>query len=286
MLVNLNEVLPAAKKGKYAVGLFNTVCLEMAEGVIAAAEESRSPVIIGTAEVLLPSSELEQLSYLILPLAKKASVPVVVHFDHGLTEKRIKQAIDLGFSSIMYDCSTLSYEDNIKAVAEIVKFAHARDITVEGELGHVGLNPSGDEESADSNIYTEPEQAVDFVSRTGVDALAVAIGTSHGAYKKKPKLDFNRLREIAGMVSVPLVLHGGSGLSDDDFRNSVNDGIAKVNIFTDINNACVKASYDQYAEALSQGKILGQTDVMRGMVEAVKAETLKKMRLFGSTGRA
>ncbi|MFA6947499.1 MAG: class II fructose-bisphosphate aldolase [Eubacteriales bacterium] len=287
MLCNLNDVLYDAKKNKYAVGLFNTVCLEMAEGVIAAAEETRSPVIIGTAEVLLPFSELEQLSYLILPLAKKASVPVVVHFDHGLTTKRIYQAMELGFSSIMYDCSTLSYEANIDELRRVVADAHSRGVSVEGELGHVGANDAehGGETDSDSSIYTQPEQAVDFVRRTGVDALAVAIGTAHGAYKKKPKLDFIRLAEIAEAVSVPLVLHGGSGLSDDDFRRSVAGGIAKVNIFTDINNACAAASYNTYAQALGQGKTLGQTDVMRAMVAAVKAETEKKMTLFGSCGR-
>lgn len=283
MLVTLNDVLADAKKNKYGVGLFNTVNLEMAKGVISAAEELRSPVIIGTAEVLLPYASLEELAYFLLPMAKKATVPVVLHFDHGLTAEKITEALKLGFSSVMYDCSTAGYEDNIKKVADMVKIAKMFGATVEGELGHVGANDSGAAEgsgSGDHSIYTEPEQAKDFVERTGVDALAVAIGTAHGAYKEKPKLDIERLKEIANTVSVPLVLHGGSGLSDKDFRNCVENGISKVNIFTDINCAEVDSVISNYKKGC------GMTDVMCGCVDAVKQATMKKMKIFGSDGRA
>lgn len=281
MLVTLNEVLRDAKKNRYAVGLFNTVNLEMAKGVLAAAEEVRAPVIIGTAEVLLPYAELEDLSYFLLPLAKKSSVPVVLHFDHGLTEVRVKQAISLGFSSVMYDCSTLDFSGNCHAVAELTAYAHSRGVTVEGELGHVGANDSCSEGEGqdDYSLYTEPEDARRFAESTGVDALAVSIGTAHGTYKSKPRLDFERLAAIASLVEAPLVLHGGSGLSDEDFRRAIQNGIAKVNIFTDINTAQAKAAYDAYVPGT------GMTELMPEMSRAVKQATLEKMRLFGCAGR-
>lgn len=276
MLVTLREVLKDAQEKKYGVGLFNTINLEMAKGVLAAAEELKSPVIIGTAEVLLPYASLEELAYFLVPMAKKASVPVVLHYDHGLTDKKIVEAMRLGFSSIMYDCSTDTYENNIARVAQMVKIADMFGASVEGELGHVGAN---DESAGDDSIYTEPEQARDFAQRTGVDALAVAIGTAHGAYKEKPRLDIGRLAEISRTVPVPLVLHGGSGLSDEDFKNCVANGISKINIFTDINCAAAKAAHDFYKEGC------GLTDIQNQITEAVKQETMKKMRIFGSAGR-
>ena len=275
MLVTLREVLKDAQANHYGVGLFNTVSLEMAKGVLAAAEELKSPVIIGTAEVLLPTASLEELAYFLLPMAKKASVPVVLHYDHGLTEEKILEALKLGFSSIMYDCSTDSYENNVSRVAGMVKIARLFGASVEGELGHVGANASSD----DGSIYTQPEEALDFVRRTGVDALAVAIGTAHGAYKEKPKLDIHRLSQIARTVSTPLVLHGGSGLSDEDFRNCVANGIAKINIFTDINCAAARAAHHNWREGC------GLTDLQNQITEAVKEETIRKMRVFGSAGR-
>ncbi len=275
MLVNFKEVLADAKKNNYGVGLFNTVNLEMAKGVLAAAEELRAPVIIGSAEVLLNCSELQELADMLKPMAERASVPVVLHLDHGLTEARVKEAIKLGFTSVMYDCSSKPYEENKKFLADIVKLAHANNITVEGELGHVGSNAN----SADHNIYTDPIQAKEFAEETGVDALAVAIGTAHGVYKEKPVLDIQRLREIASVVDVPLVLHGGSGLTDDDFRNVIANGISKVNIFTDINTALCKYIHDNWTENL------GHTKLMPGAIEAVKQVVMNKIRLFGSDGR-
>lgn len=282
MLVTLSEVLKDAQKNRYAIGLFNTVNLEMAKGVLSAAEEARSPVIIGTAEVLLPYASLDELAPLLVSMAKRATVPVVLHYDHGLTQHCILRAIALGFSSVMYDCSTKSYQENRIAVKDMVNYAHSNGVSVEAELGHVGANDqSAEGESKDDHsIYTEPAQAKEFAEATGVDALAIAIGTAHGAYKSTPKLDFNRLKEIRSIVSTPLVLHGGSGLSDDDFRKAVSNGIAKVNIFTDINNACAKAAYDCYKEGC------GMTDLMPSITKAVKEATLTKMRLFGSADHA
>ena len=277
MLVNLDAVLKDAQKGHYAVGLFNTTDTDMLEAVISAAEEMRSPVIIGTAEVLLPYGELKLIGPAMVAAAKRASVPVVVHFDHGLTRERCVEAIDLGFSSIMFDGSAGDNEENLKNTAEIVRYAHERGITVEGEIGHVGEAATND--GAVSDMYTTPQEAVEFVEATGVDALAIAIGTAHGAYKEKPKLDIPRLKEIRAALDTPLVLHGGSGLSDDDFKNTIREGIAKVNIFTDL---CV-AGNEGASEGLSKG--LSYLEIRNLKVEKIKAAACRKMELFGSAGK-
>lgn len=279
MLVRLDEVLKDARKNRYAVGLFNTVNLEMARGVIGAAEEAHSPVIIGTAEILLPYGPMEELSYLLVPMAQKAKVPVVLHYDHGLTEAMVKQAVKLGFSSVMYDCSALDYRSNIEACREMSRYVHSMGVSIEGELGHVGAN-DGLGEDGDASIYTDPIQAKEYIEETGVDALAVAIGTAHGAYKTTPKLDIGRLAEISAAVETPLVLHGGSGLSKEDFKNCIREGISKVNIFTDLNEACAKAAAENYTSSK------GMTDLIPSMVEAVRRVTLEKMEIFGSVGRA
>ena len=285
MLVNMNQVLLPAKRQKYAVGLFNAVNLELARGIIAAAESSRSPVIMGTAEVLFPYGPLEEVSYYLIPMAKKASVPVVIHLDHGLNRETCIRALELGFSSIMYDCSTDSYEENVRKVKEMADIAHFYGATIEGELGHVGDNEGSAEGNSHmtnpADFYTDPAMAKDFVQKTGVDALAIAVGTAHGAYKLPPKLDFERIRTIANTVDVPLVLHGGSGLTDNDFRRAIQEGISKINIFTDINIAAVEAEFRKF-EYMSKGII----DLIPAAVEAVKQETQKKMTLFSSTGKA
>lgn len=284
MLVNMNDVLYPAKKKKYAVGLFNAVNLELARGIIAAAESTNSPIIIGTAEVLLPYGPLEELSYFLIPMAKKSKVPVVVHFDHGLNKETCLKALELGFTSIMYDCSRDSYEENVRKVKEMADIAHSYGATIEGELGHVGDNEGsieGDSYLENPSIfYTDPEMAKDFVERTGVDALAIAIGSAHGAYKLPPKLDFERIRAIAATIDVPLVLHGGSGLTDNDFRRAINDGISKVNIFTDINVAAIKAVRENFID-LNRGI----TELISDQVEAIKQEVIKKITLFGSANR-
>ncbi len=285
MLVNMNEVLRPAKKNHYAVGLFNAVNLELARGIINAAESLRSPVIMGTAEVLLPYGPLEEVSYYLIPMAKKASVPVVVHLDHGLSYDTCIKALELGFSSIMYDCSTDSYEENVRKVKEMADIAHSYGATIEGELGHVGDN-EGSAEGSDhledpSKFFTDPKLAKDFVDKTGVDALAIAVGNAHGAYKLPPKLDFERIKTIASTVDVPLVLHGGSGLTDNDFRQAIKDGISKVNIFTDINVAAVEAEFKKF-QSMDKGLI----DLIPAAVEAVKQETMKKLQLFSSDGKA
>ncbi len=276
MLVNLNEVLLDAKKGGYGVGLFNTTDTDMLEAVISTAEANRSPVIIGTAEILLPYGELALIFPSVVERAKKAKVPVVVHYDHGLTFNRCIEALKLGASSIMFDGSTGGFDENARQTAEMVKIAHAFGATVEGEIGHVGL--AEDEDNGD--CYTTPKEAVDFVAKTGVDALAVAIGTAHGVYKSKPRLDIARLKEISLATPTPLVLHGGSGLSDDDFRSVIKNGIAKVNIFTDL---CVAG---MRGIEKAQAKGLGYLDARKHKVDEIAEEVYKKMALFGSVGKA
>ena len=278
MLVNLNTVLADAQKTRYAVGLFNTTDTDMLEAVISAAEECRSPVIIGTAEVLLPHGELKLIAPSVIAAAKRATVPVVVHYDHGLTFDRCMEALRLGFSSVMFDGSAGDYQKNIADTREIVKIAHAFGATVEGEIGHVGEASAND--NAATDLYTQVDEAVEYLNATGVDALAVSIGTAHGAYKSKPKLDFDRLTDLHAALPVPLVLHGGSGLSDDDFRRSIACGISKVNIFTDL---CL-AGNAAMADGLSAGE--AYLTIRNRKVDYIKRAVMEKMSLFGSVGKA
>lgn len=275
MLVNLNEILKKARKERYAVGLFNTTDTDMLQAAIEAAEELSSPVIVGTAEVLLPYGELKLIAPSVVAAAKRAKVPVAVHYDHGLTYERCVEALKLGFSSVMFDGSVKPYAENIAETREIVKLAHAMGATVEGEIGHVG-----DAAEGLSSMYTTAEEAKAYVDAAGVDALAVAIGSAHGVYKKKPMLNIARLKEIAAAVDLPLVLHGGSGLSDDDFAQSIAGGIAKVNVFTDL---CLAGE-----AAMKEGteKNLGYLETRNLKVKAIKEAVKTKIRLFGCAGKA
>lgn len=281
MLVNMNDVLLPAKKGGYGVGFFNAVNVEMARAIIETAEELRAPVMVGTAEILLPAMELARVAEYLIPMAEKASVPVCVHYDHGLTFEKCMQALELGFTSIMYDCSTAPYEENIEKVAKMVKICHAMGRTVEGELGHVGDNAGAGKLENPSDYFTDPETAADFVKRTGVDSLAVAVGNAHGDYAFPPKLDFERIRVIAEKTGIPLVLHGGSGLSDTDFKTAVKEGVAKVNIFTDIDKAGKRG--------IEAGLAAGEKSMM-GLIpyeiDAMKEVVRDKILLFGSNGKA
>lgn len=281
MLVNMNDILLPAKKSGYGVGFFNAVNVEMARAIIETAEEMQAPVMIGTAEVLLPAMELERVAEYVIPMAEKATVPVCVHYDHGLTFERCMQALKLGFTSIMYDCSMASYEENVNNVAEIVKICHAMGVTVEGELGHVGDNAGSGKLENPSDYFTNPDTAVDFVTRTGVDALAVAVGNAHGDYAFPPKLDFDRIEVISKGTNRPLVLHGGSGLSDYDFQTAVKLGVSKINIFTDI---------DKAGKAGIEAGIAAGEKSMMGLIpyeiNAMKKVVEEKIRLFGSDGKA
>lgn len=281
MLVNMNDILLPAKEGKYGVGFFNAVNVEMARAIIETAEELKAPVMIGTAEVLLPAMELDLVANYLIPMAKKATVPVCVHYDHGLTFERCMQAVKLGFTSVMYDCSTAPYEENITKVAEMVKICHAMGVTVEAELGHVGDNAGSGKLTNPEDYFTNPDTAVDYVTRTGVDSLAVAVGNAHGDYAFPPKLDFDRIQIISGKTNLPLVLHGGSGLADADFKNAVRLGVSKINIFTDI---------DKAGKAGVEAGIAAGERTMMGLIpyeiKAMKEVVAEKIKLFGSEGKA
>ena len=281
MLVNMKDILGKARAEGYGVGFFNAVNVEMARSILETAEELNSPVIVGTAEVLLPAMDLCRVAEYLIPMAQKASVPVCVHYDHGLTFERCMEALHLGFTSIMYDCSTLPYEENIARVAEMVRICRAMDATVEGELGHVGDNAGAGKLTRPEDFYTDPDQAVDYVSRTGVDALAVAVGNAHGDYKFPPKLDFDRIDTIAHRTGLPLVLHGGSGLADEDFRRAVSLGVSKINIFTDLDKAG-KAGVEEGLRA-GAATLMG---LIPYEIAAMKRVVREKLTLFGSVGKA
>lgn len=283
-LVTLQEILKDAAAKEYGVGMFNTINLEMVRAIIGAAEEEKSPVIIGLAEVHIPYGALEILAPIMVKAAAEASVPVAVHFDHGMNFDLIVKAMKLGFTSVMYDGSVLSFHDNIKNSAEIVRIAKAMGASVEAELGHVGGAEGGGEDE-EEEMYTNVEQAAEFVSETGIDALAVAIGTAHGEYRVKPRLDINRLKDIHSRVEVPLVLHGGSGLSDQDFKECIKNGISKVNIFTDMSVAAV----DTIRKAVLTEKdnvLINYPELINVTVKGIKEEIISKMRLFESSNKA
>lgn len=275
MLVTLEEILKDAEEKKYAVGLFNMLNLEMARGIAEAAEEEKSPVILGVAEVHLPLIPFEYAAKIMRHIAQKLSVPVCLHFDHGMEYGKIMDAIRNGFSSVMYDGSALPYEENIANTREVSKVAHSLGISVEAELGHVGMGENEGDFNC-SDFYTKPDQVNDFTERAGADALAVAIGTAHGKYIKKPMLDIERLSEIYVVSEKPLVLHGGSGLTDEDFRNTVQHGIRKVNICTEM---CI-AAREAYIKSANHEILFD--DAKNAVKEVVKA----KMRLFGSSNKA
>lgn len=279
MLVNLRDILQDTREKHYAVGLFNCVTLEMTKGILAAAEELSSPVIIGPAESLLPGASLEEYADMMLGMAKRAKVPVALHFDHGFTPELVEQAIGLGFTSVMYDCSMLPFEENLRLCSVMTEKAHKAGCSLEAEIGHVGSNGSAEETLA-RTVYTRPEDAESFASSCGCDALAVAIGTAHGVYKEKPVLNLDCLRRIAEACKIPLVLHGGSGLSDDDFRACVAGGISKINIFTHNNLAAAQAMLAHHKDNE------GVFEVMPAVTEAVKRATMHHMRVFGSDGKA
>ncbi len=281
MLVNMKEMLQKAKEDHYGIGFFNAVNVEMARAIIETAEEMNAPVIVGTAEILLPAMPLERVAEYLIPMAKKAKVPVCVHYDHGLTFEKCMEALKLGFSSVMYDCSTLPYEENLEKVKQMVDICHAMGATVEGELGHVGDNEGAGKLENPADFYTDPQAALDFVKRTGVDALAVAVGNAHGDYKFPPKLDFDRISEISALTGTPLVLHGGSGLADEDFREAAKRGICKVNIFTDLDKAGKRGA----EEGLKAGAatLMG---LIPYTIKAMKEVVREKIALFGAEGKA
>ena len=265
MLVTLNELMESRTERR-GVGLFNVAGLEFAEAILAAAEELNSPVILGLPERFFQFYDMEKMVRFCADLALRAKVPTVVHIDHGKSSDCIIKAMRYGVSSVMFDGSTLPFAENLRQTAEIVRLAHTMGVSVEGELGYVGR---GDDcNPGDSSNYTDPEQAAQFVRQTGVDALAVAVGTAPGIYKAPPKLDFERLQEIRRKVDIMLVLHGGSGLTEWDFQQAIACGIDKVNVFTELSLATMRC----VAEAVKKcpGWIEVSGEMRRNLTALVK----------------
>lgn len=232
MLVNLNELLLPAKKAGYAVGAFNTPNLESLRAVVEAAEELKVPVIVSHAQVHESYVPLQIIGRAMLQIAESAEIPICVHLDHGTSFDYLMQAIRLGFSSVMYDGSALPYEENVANTKEMVRIAHAVGVTVEAELGTILQPEFVTGEGGTNAAYTDPAMAEDFAGKTQVDALAISFGTAHGLYIKQPKLDFDRIAAVRKRIPTPLVMHGGSGIKDDDYRLAIRNGIVKINYYT------------------------------------------------------
>ncbi len=231
MIVSLNEILKYAEAKKCAIGSFNTPNLTSLKAVLSAAEELGEPVIIMHAQIHeeMGVCKMEEIAPIMLFMADRAKVPVCVHLDHGTDLDYVKKALDLGFNSVMYDGSELSEELNYANTSMVVDMAARYGAAVEGEIGSMGVRESG--VSSGESIYTDPDDAKKFAEETGIDALSCAFGTVHGLYLKEPKLDFDRLGKINSLVDIPLVMHGGSGVSEEDFKKVISLGIRKVNYY-------------------------------------------------------
>lgn len=238
-LVTTKQLLLDAQKGGYAVGAFNVENMEMVQAVVAAAEELRSPVIMQTTPSTVKYANLNYFYENVKVAAQESSVPVVIHLDHGNSFELAMQAYRTGYTSIMIDGSHEGFEDNIALTSAVVKACHPGEVPIEAELGKVG-GKEDDLDGGEGDPYTNPQEAAEFVERTGIDSLAVAIGTAHGVYKGVPKLDFSRLSEIRKAVSIPLVVHGTSGVPDEDVAECIKRGICKVNYATDLRIAFTK----------------------------------------------
>lgn len=280
MLVNMSKLLADAQKGNYAVGSFSVANMEMVLGVLKASEELNAPVILQIAEVRLKQSPLELIGPLMVASAKYAKTPVAVHFDHGKTIEKISQALELGFTSVMFDGSHLELDENIKVTKEVIKLAKKYGADVEAEIGCVGGSEDGSEDIAIN--CTKPEDAVKFEKETGVDALAIAIGNAHGNYKSTPKLRFDILEEVEKNTKLPLVLHGGTGITPDDFVRCAHTGIKKINIATatfDSVEHAVKSAYEK-------GEISGYYDLQGAEVEGAYQNAKKHILIFGTDNKA
>ena len=279
-LVKMDGLLREAKKNKYAVGSFSVANMEMVLGVLQAVEETRSPAIIQIAEVRLKQSPLGLIGPLMVAAAKNSPMPVAVHFDHGKTFEKIGQALEIGFSSVMFDGSHLPFEENCAETRRGNDLAKEYGATCEGEIGCVGGSEDGSEDIAIN--CTSPEQALEFYERTKADAVAVAIGNAHGNYKQAPKLRFDILEKTASLVPVPLVLHGGTGIEPDDFRRCIQLGIHKINIATATFDSVERTVRQAYGASL----ISGYYDLQAKEVEGAYLNAMKHIEIFGCAGKA
>jgi fructose-bisphosphate aldolase class II len=273
-LVKMEDMLRHAYDNKYAVGAFDVVSLELLQGVINAAEKCRAPVILGLAEPHLEHFDIELLAPAVEAAARRVSVPVAIHYDHGSDVEGAVNGIRHGCNAVMIDASHLSLQENIERTKMVVAMAHACGVPVEAELGYIP-------DSSDELVFTSVEEARGFVRLTGVDFLAVSIGTAHGRFSGKPKLDYQRLRQINEALQIPLVLHGSSGLNDDQFRRLIASGIAKVNYFTAITDHAAAQ-----LRSNARDKDDGYLKLFSGVREGVEQDADRLMRVWGSAGRA
>ncbi|MCL5073708.1 MAG: class II fructose-bisphosphate aldolase [Actinobacteria bacterium] len=282
-IINLKDLLNHASKNKYAVGAFNITSINFVDPIIGAAIESNSPVIIQLAEVHFRYLNLEHIAPAIIRAAKEVSVPVCINLDHGKNFDSVIRAIRAGFTSIMFDCSEEPLDVNIARTKEVVKIAHSVGVGVEGEIGNIGgevvgvAAPVPHEASVES--FTKVEDAVRFYEETGVDALAISVGNVHGTYKGKPNLDFDRIDKINKAIPIPIVLHGGSGISDDDFKKAVGLGIAKINFYTEMSASAVKAARIFLNE---NPDCISYADLSKIVQNDIKKTVMGRMEVFGS----
>lgn len=278
MLVTLNEVLKMAEAEKYAVGAFNTPNLECLLAVLHNAEKMQVPVIISHAQLHEDIAPLSDIGPVMIAMAKEAKVPVCVHLDHGETLDYLQKALDMGFTSIMYDGSLLSYEENVANTKKTVEMAAKVGASVEAEIGILGGREAGAKQSEQKaeDMYTDPELAKRFVEDTGIDALACSFGTAHGIYKVKPKLDFERIEKIRSLTKIPLVMHGGSGVSPEDYKEAISKGVRKINYYSYMSNAGVKAA----KELLENENVTFFHEIAIKAEEAMEKDVHKAMKVF------
>lgn len=285
MLVPFKNILTHAYRNRYAVGAFNCLSLENVLGAIQAAEELRSPIILQLAEVQFPYSPIDMMAPVFLDAAHKASVPVAVHLDHGQSFETCAKAIRLGFNSVMIDGSSLPLEENIRVTREVTRMAKAFGVDVEAELGKVGDTGAGEGEgtgNADTaNIFTDVEESAYFIRQTSIDALAIAIGNLHGKYIATPTLNIQRLKEIKEKNNMPLVLHGGSGTSEEDFKACVHNGVSKINVATAIQIGVT----EKIQAYLATSRTPNYIEMKYKIVEASKEVVASHIRLFESEGK-
>ena len=284
MLVTLNDVMMIAEQQGIAIGAFNTPNLEALRAAIESAEELERPVIVQHCQMHEELIPLDIIGPIMLDHAARASVPVCVHLDHGDSIDRVKFALSMGFTSVMYDGSTLPYEENVANTKLAAELAHAQGADIEAELGSMGKTESGEGvgsgEDDETKIYTDPVQAKDFVARTGVDALACSFGTTHGIYLKKPRLDFSVVENVRKEANgIPVVMHGGSGVSKEDFHAAIKAGVRKINYFTYMDRAAGIA-VQKWAAELKEGVPPFYTSVTAVAKEAMKENVKEAMRTF------
>jgi fructose-bisphosphate aldolase class II len=280
--VTVKEILQDARKGSYAVGAFNTNNMEIVQAIVEAAVEENSPVILQASQGALKYAGIEYITALVKAAAEIAPIPIALHLDHGTSFEQIVKCIRYGFTSVMIDGSKYPLEENIRITKKVVEIAGAVGVSVEAELGKIGGTEDDISVSEKEAYMTDPQEAVRFVKETGVDSLAIAIGTAHGPYKGEPKLDFDRLEKISSLVDIPLVLHGASGVPEDSIRKAVERGICKINIDTDIRQAfarAVREFLEKNPKEYDPRKILGPAK------EEMKKVIREKIRLFGSSGK-